>query len=151
MMCYFLLCSHAGDIWSENKIAIFAITVHLTDSEWKKNTRMALCNGLDKIAHTGDNIADITYKGIFDAEMEPDLDTIHEDIHVYIPDEGSNMLKARRKIEVAGCMCHREQNSLGAALSLLGILPVLKKIKAACAHFHRSDKLLAYVDPLSLF
>ena len=65
-----------GDIWSENGIAIFAIMVHFIDSEWKLNTRLALCKGLDKIAHTGDNIADITYKGLFDAGMGPVLDII---------------------------------------------------------------------------
>jgi hypothetical protein len=137
------MSSFAGDIWSENGIAIFAIMVHFIDSEWKLNTRLALCKGLDKIAHTGDNIEDITYKGLFDAGLGPDLATIHEDIHVCTPDEGSNMLKAWGKIEGAGCVCHRQQNCLGAALSLPCILPILKKIKAACAHFHRSDKVPA--------
>jgi len=125
--------------------------VHFIDSECKLNTRLALCKGLDRIAHTGDNIADINYKGLFEAGVGSDLDTIHEDIHVCTPDEGSNMLKAWGKIEGAGCVCHREQNCLGAALSLPCILPVLKKIKVACAHFHRSYKALARVKPLSLF
>jgi hypothetical protein len=58
-------------------------------------------------AHTGENIAKITYKGLFEAGVGPDLDTIHEDIHVCTPDEGSNMLKAWGKIEGAGCVCHR--------------------------------------------
>ena len=151
VMFHLLKGANAGDIWSENGIAIFAVMVHFIDSDWKLNTRLAVCKGLDKITHTGNNIADITYKGLFDAGVGPDLETIHEDIHICTPDEGSNMLKAWGKIEGAGCVCHREQNCLGAALTLPGILPVLKKIKSACAHFHRSDKVIAHVDPVSLF
>lgn len=101
-------------------------------------------------AHTGENIAKITYKGLFEAGLGPDLDTIHEDIHVCTPDEGSNMLKAWGKIEGAGCVCHREQNCLGAALSLPCIIPIIKKIKAACAHFHRSDKVRADSIPFDI-
>ena len=135
------LCCHAGDVWSENGVALFAILVHFIDADWKLHNRLALCKGLDQIAHTGANLADITYKGLFDAGIGPDIATIHEDIHVCTPDEGSNMLKAWGKIEGAGCVCHREQNCLGAALSTPSILPVIKKIKAACAHFHRSEKV----------
>ena len=86
--------SNACDIWSENSVAIFAVMVHFIDSDWKLNTRLAVCKGLDKITHTGNNIADITYKGLFDAGVGPELETIHEDIHICTPDEGSNMLKA---------------------------------------------------------
>ena len=56
-----LMFSYTGDIWSENGIAIFTIMVHFIDSDWKLNTRLALCKGLDKIAHTGDIIDNITY------------------------------------------------------------------------------------------
>jgi hypothetical protein len=101
-------------------------------------------------AHTGENIAKITYKGLFEAGVGPDLDTIHEDIHVCTPDEGSNMLKAWGKIEGAGCVCHREQNCLGAALSLPCIIPIIKKIKATCAHFHRSDKVRSNSIPFDI-
>ncbi len=55
-----LMSSYAGDIWSENRIAIFAIMVHFIDFDWKLNTRLALCKGLDKIAHTSDIIDNIT-------------------------------------------------------------------------------------------
>jgi hypothetical protein len=58
------MSSYAGDIWSENGIAIFAIMVHFIDSDWKLNTRLALCKGLDKIAHTGDNFDNITYNRV---------------------------------------------------------------------------------------
>ena len=105
---------------------------------------------MNTTAHTGENIANITYKGLFEAGLGPDLDTIHEDIHVCTPDEGSNMLKAWGKIEGAGCVCHREQNCLGSALSLPCIIPIIKKIKAACAHFHRSDKAPADSIPFDI-
>ena len=101
-------------------------------------------------AHTGENIAKITYKGLFDAGLRPDLDTIHKDIHVCTPDDGSNILKAWGKIEGAGCVCHREHNCLGAALSLPCIIPIIKKIKAACAHFHRSDKVRSDSIPFDI-
>ena len=106
-------------------MAIFAIIVHFIDAEFKLHNRLALCKGLNKIAHTGANLADITYKGLLEAGVGEDIDTLHEDIHVCTPDEGSNMLKAWGKIEGAGCVCHREQNCLGAALSVPSILPLI--------------------------
>jgi hypothetical protein len=112
---------------------------------------VASCKGLDKIAHTNENIDDSTYKGLFDAGVGPDLDTIHEYIHVCTLDEGSNILKAWSEIEGAGCVCRREQNCLGVALSLPCILPVLKKIKAIFPQLHRSDKVLTHGYSLSLF
>ncbi len=45
-------------------------------------------------AHISENIANIIYKGLFEAGLGPDLDAIYEDIQVCTPDEGSNMLKA---------------------------------------------------------
>ncbi len=87
---------------------------------------------------------------MFEADLGPDLDTIIEDIHVCTPDEGSNMLKAWGKMEGAGCVCHCEQNCLGSALSLPCIISILKKIKAACAHFHRSDKVPANSIPFDV-
>ena len=134
----------SGDVWSENGVAIFAIIVHFIDAEFKLHNRLALCKGLNKIAHTGANLADITYKGLLEAGVGEDIDILHEDIHVCTPDEGSNMLKAWGKIEEAGCVCHREQNCLGAALSFPCIQPLIKKIKAACAHIHRSDKVIVF-------
>ena len=107
-------------------------------------------NAINTNDQTGENIANITYKGLFEAGLGPDLDIIYEDIHVCTPDEGSNMLKAWGKIEGAGCVCHREQNCLGSALSLLCIIPIIKKIKAACAHFHPSDTVLPDFIPFGI-
>ena len=42
--------------------------------------------------------ADITYKGLCEAGVGPDINTIYEDIHVCTPDGDSNMLKAWGKI-----------------------------------------------------
>ena len=136
-----------GDIWSENCVVIFAVIVHFIDAEWKLHNRLVVCKGLHNIAHTGVNLVVITYKGLFEAGVGPDINTIHEDLHVCTPDEGSNMLNVCVEIEGMGCVCHREQNCLGTALSLPCYQPVIKKIKAACAHFHRSNKVNGRVYP----
>jgi hypothetical protein len=108
---------YLGDVWSENGVAIFAIVVHFIDAEWKFHNRLALCKGLNKIAHTGANLADITYRGLLEVGVGKDIDTLHKDIHVCTPDEGSNMLKAWGKIEGAGCVCHRKLHCLGTSPS----------------------------------
>jgi hypothetical protein len=63
-------------------------------------------------------------------------------IHTSTPDEGSNMLAGWIEFEGAGCVCHRENNCLGKAMSCDAIAPLLKKIKGICAHFHRTDKVM---------
>jgi len=49
-------------------------------------------------------------------------------------------LGERWKVQ-AGCVCHRENNCLGSALSSLGIASVLKKLKGVCTNVYRSDKV----------
>ena len=89
----FFFC-YAGDVWSENGVAIFAIIVHFIDANLRLNNRLVLCKGLHDIAQSFTNLAVITYKGLFEASAGPDINTFHEDIQVYIPDEGSDMPKA---------------------------------------------------------
>lgn len=95
-------------------------------------------------AHTGEVIKKLTYEGLFAVGVGESVTNVHEDIHMCTPDEGSNMLSGWAEMEGAGCVCHREQNCLGKALSVDVIQDVLKKIKSTCAHFHRSDKVFMY-------
>ncbi len=65
------------------------------------------------------------------------------------------MLSGWAEIEGTGCVCHREQNCLGKALSVDVIQDVLKKIKSTCAHFHCFDKVfmchVCFVNSLNLY
>ncbi len=57
-------------------------------------------------------------------------------------------------MEGSGCVCHREHNCLGGALSVESIKSLLKNIKDICAHFYRSDKVHSHCDdcfPLKLY
>ena len=105
--------------------------------------RLGICKGLGDMAHTGEVIRKLTYDGLLKIGIGNPKE--YEDIPLYIhmctPDEGSNMLKAWKSIEGAGCVCHRQQTCLGKAMSCASIQPLLKKIKGICAHFHRSNKV----------
>lgn len=57
------------------------------------------------------------------------------------------MLAAWKEIEGAGCCCHREQNCLKSALSVPEVVPLIKKVKGACAHFHRTHKVSLNYSP----
>jgi hypothetical protein len=65
-------------------------------------------------------------------------------IHGCTPDEGSNMLKAWRIFEGAGCVCHRAQNCLKFAVDTDDAAKsVFDKVKGIVAHFHRSNKVIS--------
>lgn len=145
-----LLMIIPGDIWSENGIALFAVILHYIDCDWVLHTRLGICKGLGAMAHTGENIKKLTYEGLHMVGVGEDLDDVPNGIHMSTPDEGSNMLLAWEGFEGAGCVCHREQNCLGKALSSEGILPTLKKIKGVCAHFHRTDKVTSFWSCIQL-
>ena len=102
---------------------------------------------MNKNAHTCENIANITYKGLFEAGLGPDLDTIHEDIHVCTPDEGSNMLKAWGKIEGAGVFVIVNKTAWEQPFLLLVFYPSSRKSRR---HVHIFTALKRYILPLSL-
>ena len=130
-----------GDIWSENGISLFAVIVHYIDKDWILNTKLAICKGMGDLAHTGDTIKKLTYDGLHSMGIGESPESVPNYVHTSTPDEGSNMLAGWIEFEGAGCVCHRENNCLGKALSCPAISPVLKKIKGICAHFHRTDKV----------
>ena len=73
-------------------------------------------------------------------ETEKDIVTR---VHGCTPDEGSNMLKAWKIFEGAGCVCHRAQNSLKKAMEKDStVVALMKKVKGITAHFHRSTKVI---------
>jgi hypothetical protein len=132
---------YEGDIWSENGLSLLAVLVHFIDKDWEMNTRLAICKGMGTMAHTGDNIRYLTYSGLVSVDLCESIEEVPGNIRMCTPDEGSNMLAAWREMEGAGCVCHRENNCLGSALSYVGVASALKKLKGVCAKFHRSDKV----------
>ena len=131
----------AGDTWSENGVSLFAVMLHFIDDKFELNSRLGICKGLGEIAHTGENIRKFTLEGLVSVGVADDIDSIADYVHLSTVDEGSNMQAAWKIFEGACCVCHREQNCLGAALKCPSIIPVVKKVKSICAHFHRSDKV----------
>ena len=130
-----------GDIWSENGISLFAVLIHFIDNQWVLHTRLAICKGLGRLKHTGDNITKLTNDGLMGIGLGDGDTSVQDCVHSCTPDEGSNMLKGWSGFEGAGCVCHRQQNCLGTSLEIDDIKPIIKKIKGVCAHFHRSDKV----------
>ena len=86
-------------------------------------------------------ISEILDSGRVSVGLCKTIEEVHGNIRMCTPDEGSNMLATWREMEDAGCVCHRQKNCLGTALSSLGNATVLKKLKGICAHFHRPDKV----------
>ena len=50
----------AGDIWSENGAALFAILLHWVGPDWKMQTRLLSCAPFSKLPHTSANISTFT-------------------------------------------------------------------------------------------
>ena len=82
-----------------------------------------------------------TYSRLVSVGLCETIEEVPVSIHMCTLDEGSSMLAAWREMEGADCVCHRENNCLGTALSSLDIALVLKKLKGVRAHFHRFDKV----------
>jgi hypothetical protein len=78
-----LISSVAYDTWSENAVVIFAVFIHFIDAVWKLNNRLAMCNGLDSIAHIGTNIiANLNGNGVNDLLMLGGYVSIHRSLGV---------------------------------------------------------------------
>jgi hypothetical protein len=106
------------------------------------NNRLAICKGMGIMAHVGDNIRDLTYTGLLYVGLCETIEEVPGNIYIYTSDEGNKMIAAwKEMMEGTCCVCRRENNCLGSALSSVGIASVLKKLKGICVHFHRSDKV----------
>ena len=112
----------------------------LIDSDWELQTRLVFAKGLEDLPHTGENIMKLTYEGLHTCGIDKSVVDENKGIHMCKSDEESNMIKACKEMEGPGCVCHREQNCLGGALSIESFNPLSKNIKGICAHFYRSDK-----------
>ena len=130
-----------GDIWSENGIALLAVLLHYIDDTFKLCCRLVVCAPFSDVPHNGKNIRDYTYRGLYNVGIGDSIEDVPRNIHVGTPDEGSNMMSAWKEIEGAGCVCHRQQNCLKVALSIDSVTSLIKKVKGACAHFHRTQKV----------
>jgi uncharacterized protein YmfQ (DUF2313 family) len=70
------------------------------------------------------------------------LELVSNHIHGCTPDEGSNMLKAWKIFEGAGCVCHMAQTTLKTTVSRVNeAMALVNSIKGIVAHFHRSIKV----------
>ena len=167
--------SISGDIWSENGIAILAITGYMITRTWTWKEVLLHACPFSKMPHNGDTIQRETMSGLVSsllilntsidfrvcamrgvyAELSiiviqvecgvasaPELVSNH--VHGCTPDEGSNMLKAWKIFEGAGCVCHMAQTTLKAIVSRVNeAMALVNSIKGIVAHFHRSIKVKA--------
>ena len=158
----------AGDIWSENGIAMFALTAYIITPDFKFKELLLHCAPFTKTAHSGDEIKNLTLQILVCAHRHAlasvldvrsnwtcclqtnvgvgsDEQEICDRIHGCTPDEGANMLKAWKIFEGSGCVCHRSQNVLKEAVDKDPDAQALfRKLKGIVAHFHRSIKVTAY-------
>ena len=110
------------------------------DSNFVMNEKLLICHPFSAFDHTGDNIRRITLQGLVDAGVADNMNDVADHVYGCTPDEGSNMLKAWKIFEGAGCVCHRANNCLQDALKDGDIFMVIRKVKGNCSHFHRSIK-----------
>ena len=97
----------SGDVWSENGIALLAILGYWIDSDWQYQEQILTVQGFHGDAHTGQVIKDMTVRGLVEAGLGTTEQEVLDHVHACTPDEGSNMLKAWKGFEGAGCVCHR--------------------------------------------
>ena len=133
----------AGDIWGESGISLFAVILHFIDKDWILSTKLGICKDMGLVAYVCDTIKEMTYEGLYSVGISESKEIIPTCIHTSNPDKGSNMLAGWIEFEGAGCVCHRENNCSGKAMSCDAIAPLLEKIKGICARFHRMDKLMS--------
>ena len=91
--------------------------------------RLAFAKGLEDLPHIGENIMKLTYEGLHACGIGKSVVEVKEEIHICSSDEGSNMIKAWKEMEGSGCVCHREQNCLGGALSIESIKPFKRTLR----------------------
>lgn len=130
-----------GDIWSENGDSILVVMGYWIDCNFIMNEKLLVCQPFSASEHTGDNIRRVTLQGLVDMGIANNTNEVADHVHGCTPDEGSNMLKAWKIFEGAGCVCHRANNCLQDALKEDGISFLIGKVKGICAHFHRSIKV----------
>ncbi len=89
-----------GDIWSENGITRFTVTVHYIDQDWIMHARLGICNGLKNMKHTGEIIRKLTYNGLFKIGIGSAENYVNFPLYIHMctTDEGSNMLLAWNQI-----------------------------------------------------
>ena len=86
---------HAGDIWSENGIAVFAVTGYWISPPplMKLQERLLICIPFNKEAHTGDIIKKKTVETLHKKwKIGETPDDVPDRVHGCTPDQGSNML-----------------------------------------------------------
>ena len=137
--------SIAIDIWSDGMLSILAVLVYYIDDEFKLNEKLAWAVPYSEVEHTGENIEKSVKKVLADlgvGQYIPDdnIDTVGEEIHASTADEGSNVVKALKSFEGAGCADHKLQNAMEHASRGDVITTLTKKCRGIVAHFRRSNK-----------
>ena len=111
------------------------------DNNFRLNEKVLVCEPFSSQDHTGDNIRDVTLRGLVNMGVADNMHDVWEHVHACTPDEGANMLRAWKVFEGAGCVCHRAVNCLKYALKGETVFSLVKKVKGICTHFHRSVKV----------
>ena len=138
--------SIAIDIWSDGFMSILAILVYYIDDEFILHEKLAWAVPYSEIEHTGVEIEKSVKKvlsevlGIGEYRPEDNIDTVGQEIHASTADEGSNVVKALKSFEGAGCADHKLQNAMETASRGDVITTLTKKCRGIVAHFRRSNK-----------
>ena len=74
----------AGDIWSENGAALFAVLLHWVGPDWKMHTRLVSCVPFSKFAHTADNISTFTKERLSSIGLGP-VDSVMKNVFAKVP------------------------------------------------------------------
>ena len=142
-MACLIIFYFAGDIWSENGVALLGVMGYWIDRNFELQEKLLVIEGWGVDAHTGDNIKKKTLEIMHNQwGIGESPEDVPNRVHGSTPDEGSNMLKGWNCFEGSSCVCHRVQNALKCALNCTpGVVALVKKVKGICSHFHRSTKV----------
>ena len=122
-----IMPSIAGDIWGENGISIFGITVYFINKDFQLVERLVQAIPFGSQQHTGVNIERASKKALAEmhigafkegevaaqGQLAPVLeDTVSESIHTKVSDKGSNMVKGWDGFEGGVCAMHTGERSV---------------------------------------
>ncbi|XP_047518192.1 zinc finger BED domain-containing protein 4-like [Pieris napi] len=133
---HFLKLSFTTDIWSEPSanVSLLSLTAHgITEDFTRKQIVLKCCSLHGR--HTGDIICD------YFKMMLRDWNIQNEQLHCFIRDGGSNMVRAMHLAEIPdiNCTVHQLQLSVRSALDEIQVKDLLAKCRKISGHFNHSQ------------
>jgi len=150
--CWFVFIA-AGDIWSENGIALLGVLLYMWEEGATSLTEtLVRAAPFGGVAHTGDEIQHATKAALAlmgvgefistveltDSFQESTVDTVCDYVHKAVADGASNMQKGMSCFETSPCPAHLGQRCVIAFFNVPRLAQTKVRTKGIAAVFRRS-------------